>query len=36
MDEGNEPINLEELRNRFRKETTVDASIMNQEIELLD
>ena len=36
MDEGNEPINLEELRNRFRKETTADTSIMNQEIELLD
>lgn len=36
MDEGNEPINLEELRSRFRKETTADTSIMNQEIELLD
>lgn len=36
MDEGNEPINLEELRNRFRKETSVDNNIINQEIELLD
>lgn len=36
MDEGNEPINLEELRNRFRKETAVENNILNQEIELLD
>lgn len=36
MDEGNEPINLEELRNRFRREESLDNNIMNQEIELLD
>lgn len=36
MDEGNEPINLEELRNRFRKATSADSNIINQEIELLD
>lgn len=31
MDEGNEPINLQELRSRFKQVST-----MNQEIELLD
>lgn len=36
MDEGNEPINLEELRSRFQQVSQPDPVIMNQEIELLD
>lgn len=37
MDEGNEPINLEELRNRFQKQTSIDTPrVISQEIELLD
>ena len=36
MDEGNEPINLEELRNRFQKVTASDAYSCGGEVELLD
>jgi len=37
MDEGNEPINLEELRSRFQNQTSIDTPrVITQEIELLD